>query len=116
MPQPIVLPDLPRALQSPDDGPWCPVRALKFYLDGTHMYRGSHDQLFLTTQKPIRPASKQTIARWIVDVIKASIVARDMCSTGSHIRAHAVRSQASAWASYKGASLQEVMDAMGWSS
>ena len=62
-PQPIVLPDLRRASQSPDDGPWCPVRALKFYLDRTHMYGGSHDQRFLTTQKPIRPASKHTIAR-----------------------------------------------------
>ena len=114
--QPIVLPDLPRASQSPDDGPWCPVIALKFYLDWTHMYKGSHDQLFFNTQKPIRPVSKQTIARWIVDVIKASVVARDIRSAGSHVRAHDVRSQASAWASYKGASLQEVMDAMGWSS
>ena len=80
------------------------------------MYRGSHNQLFLTTQKPIRPASKQTIARWIIDVIKASVVAKDIRSAGSHVRAHDIRSQASAWASYKGISLQEVMDTMGWSS
>ncbi len=115
-PSPIILPDLRKATGSTDDAPWCPVRALKFYLDKTAQYRGVHDQLFLTTQKPIKPASKQTIARWIVDIIREGISRAENRAIGSKVGAHDLRSQASAWASYRGASIQEIMDAMGWSS
>ena len=64
-PKHIVLPDPRKASKSPDCGPWCPVRALKFYLQGTKPYRGEMDSLFLTTSKPVRVAFKQTLSRWI---------------------------------------------------
>ena len=66
MKRPTILPDLRQTTGSPDEGPWCPVRALTFYLDRTRAYRGEHDQMFLTLQKPYHPANKQTIARWIL--------------------------------------------------
>ncbi len=115
-PSAINLPDLRKASGSRDEAPWCPVRALKFYLDRTKPYRGNHDQLFLTTQKPYRPASKISIARWIVDIIKESLSRAEGRLTGSRIGAHDLRSQAAAWASYRGASIQDIMDAMGWAS
>ena len=77
-PKLIVLPDLREASGSPDCGPWCPVRALKFYIDKTAPYRGDVDSLFLTVNKPIKKASKQTMSRWIASVIKDSISAEEL--------------------------------------
>ena len=56
------------------------------------------------------------MARWIIQVIKESINQQESQQTGSHVRAHDLRSQLASWALYKGASIQEVMDAAGWSS
>ena len=90
-PKHIVLPDLRKASKSPDCGPWCPVRALKFYLHrtkpGTKPYRGEMDSLFLTTSKPVRVASKQTLSRWIISVIRDSISREELRLAGTHVRA-----------------------------
>ena len=115
-PKHIVLPDLRHASKSPDSGPWCPVRALRYYLHRTKPYRGNMDNLFLTTSKPVRVASKQTISRWIISVIKDSLLQEEISLAGSHVRAHDLRSQAAAWALYRGSSIQDVMEAQGWSS
>ena len=69
-PKPIILPDLRRASASEDCAPWCPVRSLKFYIAKCKSYRGEIDSLFLTVNKPIRKASKQTISKRIISVIK----------------------------------------------
>lgn len=114
-PKHIILPDLRKAAGSPDDGPWCPVRALKFYLRRTATYRGEVDQLFITAQKPFKAASSQTISRWIVSVIRDSLDNELGQLTGSHVKAHDLRSQAASWALYKGASIKEIMEAQGWS-
>ena len=116
IPKHIILPDLRKASGSPDCGPWCPVQALKFYINRTAPYRGEVDSSFLTVNKPIKKASKQTMSRWIVSVIKESISVEDLKLTDSRIRAHDVRSQAGAWALYKGCSIQDIMEAQGWSS
>ena len=114
-PKHIVLPDHRKAAGSPDDGPWCPVRALKFYLRRTASYRGKVDHLFITAQKPFKPASRQTISRWIVSIIKDSLDSELGQLEGSHVRAHDLRSQTASGALYKGASLKEIMEAQGWS-
>ena len=114
-PKHIILPDLRRAAGSPDDGPWCPVRALKYYLRRTSAYRGEVDHLFITAQKPFKSASRQTISRWIVSIIKESLDSDLSHMAGSHVRAHDLRSQAASWALYKGASIKEIMEAQGWS-
>ncbi len=115
-PTPINLPDLCRTANSPDDGPWCPVRALKYYLKRTENLHGNKDRLFLITRKPYTGASKQSIARWLVDIIKESLNEEDSRTSGSRAGAHSIRSQASAWASYKGVFLAEIINAMGWAS
>ena len=120
-PKPIVLPDLRKASGSPDCGPWCPVRALKYYLQKTERLRlrpdgTTEDRLFLITVSPFTPAKKSTMARWIIQVIKESLSRQESQLAGSHVRAHDLRAQMASWALYKGASIQEVMDAAGWSS
>ena len=120
-PKPIVLPDLRKASGSPDCGPWCPVRALKYYLQKTERLRlrpdrTMEDRLFLITVSPFTPAKKSTMARWIIQVIKESLSRQESQLAGSHVRAHDLRAQMASWALYKGASIQEVMDAAGWSS
>ncbi|XP_042143625.1 uncharacterized protein LOC121833966 [Ixodes scapularis] len=43
----------------------CPVECLQVYLERTAGLRGAHTQLLLTTQKPFRPAARDTVAHWI---------------------------------------------------
>ena len=86
-PKHTVLPDLRKASKSPDCGLWCPVRALKFYFHRTKPYRGEMDSLFLTTSKPVRVASKQTLSRWIISVIYDSICREELRLAGTHVRA-----------------------------
>ena len=92
-PKPIVLPDLRKASGSSDCGPWCPVRALKFYLQKTERLRirqdgTREDRLFLITVSPFTPAKKSTMARWIIQVIKESLHKKESQLAGSHVRAH----------------------------
>ena len=47
----------------------CPVKLFKQYIDVTKSLRGSITCLFITTSKPYRPASKDTLARWIKSVL-----------------------------------------------
>ena len=47
----------------------CPVKLFKQYIDVTKSLRGSTTCLFITTSKPYRPASKDTLARWIKSVL-----------------------------------------------
>ena len=54
-----------------EDKVWCPVRALKWYIDKTKSYR-KDDQLFLITREPFSPASLDSISRWIVEAIRAA--------------------------------------------
>ena len=47
----------------------CPVKLFKQYIDVIKSLRGSTTCLFITTSKPDRPASKDTLARWIKSVL-----------------------------------------------
>ena len=47
----------------------CPVKLFKQYIDVTKSLRGSTTCLFITTSKPYRPASKDTLARRIKSVL-----------------------------------------------
>ena len=73
-----------------EDRFWCPVRALKYYIDKTKSVRGEHDQLFLTHAYPHRPATKSTIARWIIQMISES----GGNVNDDHVTAHSTRAMA----------------------
>ena len=49
----------------------CPVTTLKQYLHMTSKNRGEIKSLFITQVRPFKPASKDTIARWIRETVKS---------------------------------------------
>lgn len=113
-PRPIFLPDLALAMGS-SEKPWCPVRALKWYLKRTKGLRQTQ-QLFITSAPPHGPAAKDTVSRWIASVIRSAHKKHHDRLTGSRVRAHDVRAHTSSWAFYKGSSIDDIMQTVGWSS
>ena len=107
----IFLPSLSSFSSVSEDKVWCPVRALRWYLDKMKPKRTS-SSLFVTHIEPFKAASKPTISRWIVECIKTA---------GSHailtdrIRAHDTRSVSTSWALFQGASLSDIQAAAYWS-
>ena len=96
-----------------EDKVWCPVRALKWYLDRTKEHR-HHDQLFLTCKEQYTPASKDTISRWIVRAIKAA--GDSALMPDASVRAHDTRGVSSSWALFAGVSQEEILKAAYWNS
>ena len=95
MPPDIFVPDIKSFSAVADDKLWCPVRALKWYTSHTASLRAGHKQLFITTTSPFRPASRDTIARWIVTAIRS--VPGGWPAADGPIRAHDVRGVSSSW-------------------
>ena len=94
-----------------------PKRALAYYLKRTETFRkaGSEDivKLFLARKKPHQPVSAQTISRWLVEVIKYCYK-KENKNVGK-VKGHSTRSVGPSWALFKGASLQQIMEAADWS-
>ena len=58
----------------PHDRNLCVVNACSVYLERTKLLRGSESRLFITHQNPHKKASRDTIRRWIQQMmIKAGI-------------------------------------------
>ena len=55
-----------------DDPRICIVQHLEEYLKRTAQLRDDHKQLLISYVKPHRPVSKETVARWIKEVLKLS--------------------------------------------
>ncbi|XP_063955551.1 uncharacterized protein LOC135154172 [Lytechinus pictus] len=96
-----------------EDKVWCPVRALKWYLDRTKTLRNS-DQLFVTSCEPFAAASRDTISRWIVEAIKSA--GDDALLSDTRPRAHDTRSIATSWALFNGVALDDILRAAFWRS
>jgi hypothetical protein len=90
----------------------CPVRALKWYINKTQTVRDNIEQLFITSNKPYRPAAKSTLAGWLVDVISNSGAVLDPGKP----RAHSIRSYSTSWAFAKGLSISEIVNTVSWRS
>jgi integrase len=92
-----------------------PKRALFWYLKHTHSLRQETDEnkLFLTTVKPYRPVSAQTISTWIVNTIKRAYKCKELAEP--KIRGHSTRSIGPSWALFKGANIVDVMNSADWS-
>ena len=68
------------------------------------------DSLFITYQKGVcRPVSKNSVARWIVSLIKW--VYQDTSKHLSTVHAHDTRKLATSWALFNGASITEIIRA-----
>ena len=108
------LPDFKRFTNKAKDLVLCPCRCLKAYVNRTRDLRSNKEELFITYQKGnSKPASKDTIARWIVATIK---FAYESCedSFPEVARAHDTRKLSVSWALFNGASLKEIMRAAHW--
>ena len=106
----IFLPSLSSFSSVSEDKVWCPVRALRWYLDRMKSKRTS-SSLFVTTVEPFKAATKSTISRWIVECIGKAPDALRV----DRVRAHDTRSISSSWALFNGVSLKEIQLAAYWS-
>ena len=113
LPPPIFVPDLKSFSSVPQDKLWCPVRALKWYLAQTKPLRGDTTQLFISTNKPHKAVSADSISRWIVTAIQASI--KDWPKVPDiRVNAHDTRAMTTSWAYFKGVPIQDILQAAAW--
>lgn len=86
----------------------CVTSTLERYLAVTKDIRGNMDSLFLTTRKPFREASKDTISRWIRAFLVKSGV-------DEQFSAHSIRHAATSAASKKGVDINIIKNLARWS-
>ena len=108
----IFLPAISSFSSVEADRVWCPVRALKWYLDRTKTKRSS-PSLFVSSIGPFKAISKASIARWLVECIT---LAGPEALVSDRFWAHDTRSVSSSWALFNGASLKDIQQAAFWSS
>ena len=87
----------------------CVIQNLCTYLERTRPYRTAAP-LFLSYQKPYHPVSKNTITRWVNDI---------MCKAGIDVSkyvTHSCRAAASSFAHSRKVPMKKIMDSCGWSS
>jgi hypothetical protein len=93
----------------PADKRICVHHYLTKYLVSTLTARKAEKYLFLTYQKPIHRASKNTLSRWVKHILTESGI--DIHKFSSH----STRSASSSAAKRGGASVEEVLATAGWS-
>ena len=84
---------------------------MKAYVDKTSVHRGDTDsnQLLLSFQKPFKPVSKDTIARWIKNDLKDAGI--DTTKFG----AHSTRAASTSAAAEARTPLDVILESTGWS-
>ena len=85
----------------------CPVQHLQEYLSRTAELRGNIRQVFLTTRKPYKPVSRDTVSRWVKDALASAGVDMTEFAAGS------TRAAASSKARQAGVPLDEILEAGG---
>ena len=85
----------------------CPVQALLAYVRKTRHRRGKVDELFVlvTTHIP-RPASKQSVCRWVKDILSHSGLDK--------YNVHSTRSASSCSSLLMGLPLDQIVSRVGW--
>ena len=94
-----------------------PKRALTHYLKATEQFRNQTGKdivkLFLAITKPHQPVYSITMPRWLISLIKYCY--KKLKKSHGKITGHTTTSVGPSWALFKGASLQQVMEAADWS-
>ena len=96
-------------LSSPSDKKLCVVEHLKEYLQRTKQLREEHSQLLISYVKPFKPVSKDTISRWVKQVLESAGIDINKYS------AHSSRAASTSSCKAKGLSLAVIMNSAGWS-
>ena len=95
----------------PYDDLLCPVMLLNKYISYREsLSLGDTDELIITFGKPYHPASKDTIARWIKDLMRISGVDTDI------FKPHSCRSASTSKAHISGVSIDNILKCGQWSS
>ena len=92
-----------------EDENLCVFRHLKMYLELTKPFRSDIDQLFITTRKPYKPVTLNTLSRWVKSVLMASGIDASLASAGS------ARGATTTKALDGGAPLEVILGSAGWS-
>ena len=87
----------------------CVVEHLKEYLQRTKRLREDHSQLLISYVKPFKPVSKDTISRWVKQVLESAGININKYS------AHSSRAASTSSCKAKGLSLTVIMQSAGWS-
>lgn len=112
--EPVFIPKFDNFATDSTDLLLCPCRALLQYIKRTARIRKS-ERLFVTYKKNNHvEASKDSVARWIVDTVKYAYQNADS-ETLQAVRAHDTRKLSTSWALFNGLSAQEILKAAHWS-
>lgn len=93
----------------PVDRRLCVVTYLKQYVKITEPVRDGHDPFWLSYTKPFKPVSRDTVSRWIKNVLEKAGIDTKVFS------AHSTRAAATSAANANNVSINTIMDAAGWS-
>lgn len=92
-----------------DDKKLSVVEYLREYLERTKQYRKEHSQLLLSYAKPFHPVPKETISRWVKQVLELAGIDITKYS------AHSSRAASTSSCKAKGLNIKEIMKSAGWS-
>lgn len=87
----------------------CVASTLLEYIEHTKELRGSHKNLFITTVKPHKPASTQTLRHWIKSLLKKSGI------NTNEFTAYSVKHAAVSKANSKNVDIDTIRRTAGWS-
>jgi len=105
LPGDIFIPEIKTLSSIREDRLWCPVRALKWYIDRTKELRSS-SRLFILPGGQHTAASKDTLSRWLAEVIRPH--------THDRVRAHDIRGVAASRALFAGVPVPDILKAAAW--
>lgn len=86
----------------------CIVKCLKDYVNRTSDHR-TNDQFLLCHKKPYQPASKDTVSRWLKEVMKSAGIDTNI------FLAHSVRSASTSKACKLDVPIETILNSAGWS-
>lgn len=87
----------------------CAARAVLEYIKRTKNIRGDHSDLFISTVKPHKPVTAQTLSHWVKSILKKAGV--DTSTFSAYSTKHATVSRAIS----KGVSIDTIKRVAGWS-
>ena len=94
----------------------CPVRAMKFYLTRTKLFRGDRKRLFVSIKKGHSgDIVRSTLSGWLKKTIVLcyELASKNPKGVGS-VKAHSIRAFAASWALHKNCSMDKILQACSW--
>ena len=96
-------------LAFPEDKELCVVQHLREYIHRTDPLRKDHSQLLLSYVKPFKPVARDTVSRWVKQVLQSAGIDITKYS------AHSCRPASTSSVKVKGLNIAEIMKCAGWS-